>query len=1067
VEDKPLTKLCRAWLEKNPEFKMPSGSPTMGPSGGPSSYFDVGRVVGHVVETVDDNATGLPIESVENTNSAGSSAGNSTTYSITYRIAPQDDTFLEQWRPSEPLGQKDKLKIDADEEGVPTKVIMMKFGLGGVFEDVENLLDDDGADEVDVDGQATSSTLELTSAKLHLYSMTDTSFGGYISQIPSDWNEENAVWNDYIEDGKGKDKDTNDAVELFLPHDNVDADGNDDKLLGELGVIVSDTWYETDLTSALVNMFNANASTVVLALQIATDSSDGVIYASKENPNEKEPFLELQFVVVTTTTAAATDTSVENATLAAGIESIPTRLPSKSPTFAPLVPTPVMVRPFKPSESSGMDEMTPIITNANLTEIETEGEEITDEEITDEETVVTTSTSVVSSSFQMTITAIETTRRSTRNLLLLRANPKDTRNLDDASHPSIEEKERPAITEHLTRVYAEVLSIAPTSISLVFEGDLVVEDIGNSGENFGGVVRKSVFRVIAIFDDPNISTIQSEDAANVLDQATLYAFVFPEDEQYIEVFKSTGERIVEDPAEYDVTVLKVNYSVGGDDEDELQGASANMDDAANANDGEEDDLSSSESTWLQPTLIIAGASVLVFASSAAALLLWKQRHTEDPAGARKKPGDSPRSLTDATVPSTPSPTVFMERFKTKKKKFDYAEFEDDVDAEDPSSTGSPCDAAISPLSDKDFAARTAPTKTTRSSVNHQPANDIKFSHLQNVSFDDSSVSDVSAHLLGAKGSLKKVDPNASQAESLLLDTTMESYNMEAMSALDQVRFEDVLKASPTQKKYHAGGIEMVTSEDSRDNDDGSLSTGAVPSELYSNLSIDSSVLHYSQVDTSGATYGGHLFTLDMLRNKDSSLLEMPPPPSDAASDSSSQQDVGEDVDNIIPASSSGIEHAPMREKNEQEAVSQCINDELTKVMELLKSPENLTGQAAEAGRSMDESVVHIGNVNGSPAVSATMENDEDGLSGPTPTTADPYDGLSVLMDEESSTDAESDLNDPLKEMNNALSDCMDILEKARLQGRDLSNDPYAEKDAAAENYGEEEDELSLVSEKLD
>ena len=32
-------------------------------------------------------------------------------------------------------------------------------------------------------------------------------------------------------------------------------------------------------------------------------------------------------------------------------------------------------------------------------------------------------------------------------------------------HPSIEEAERPAITQHLARVYEEVLLIAPTSIS--------------------------------------------------------------------------------------------------------------------------------------------------------------------------------------------------------------------------------------------------------------------------------------------------------------------------------------------------------------------------------------------------------------------------------------------------------------------------------------------------------------------------------------------------------------------------------------------------------------------------
>ena len=104
---------------------------------------------------------------------------------------------------------------------------------------------------------------------------------------------------------------------------------------------------------------------------------------------------------------------------------------------------------------------------------------------TDEEAVASTtssSTSIVSSSFRMTITAIETDPQ--RNL----------RRLQD--YPNIDEKEEPAITEHLTRVFAEVLSIAPTSVSLVFEEDLIVEYLANSGRNFNGVIRQNIFRVM-------------------------------------------------------------------------------------------------------------------------------------------------------------------------------------------------------------------------------------------------------------------------------------------------------------------------------------------------------------------------------------------------------------------------------------------------------------------------------------------------------------------------------------------------------------------------------------------
>ena len=106
----------------------------------------------------------------------------------------------------------------------------------------------------------------------------------------------------------------------------------------------------------------------------------------------------------------------------------------------------------------------------------------------------------------MTITAIETDRRRRRRdrRLLLRRAADDNRRLTQndppppPSHPSIEEKEEIAIVEHLTRVYGEVLSIAPVSVSLAFEEDLAVEEvsIGAGGGGGDGVIRKSAFRVM-------------------------------------------------------------------------------------------------------------------------------------------------------------------------------------------------------------------------------------------------------------------------------------------------------------------------------------------------------------------------------------------------------------------------------------------------------------------------------------------------------------------------------------------------------------------------------------------
>ena len=641
-------------------------------------------------------------------------------------------------------------------------------------------------------------------------------------------------------------------------------------------------------------------------------------------------------------------------------------------------------------------------------------------------------------------------------------------------------------------------------------------------------------QTVAIFDDPDVSTLTAADAAGVLDQATIYAFVGVEELEFIKILKSTGAvPIVDGPAEYDVTVLKVNYSGGigasGIGNGSLQGGAtaSTTNNAANGDTAGQD--KSSSSSFPLETALIAGASILVFASSAAALILWKQRRRLDSHdGGHNKP-DSPRSL--ETFPATPSPAVFQNRFKNKKK-FDYAEFDDEDDIEkDGSNDGAACDAVISPLTinKTDFAAAnprmTAPVNT------RQPTN-VKIPQYPNISFDDSSVSDVSANILGARGALKHVDantasvddPNVSRAESFLLDTTMESYNMEAMSALDQVRFEDVLQVSTdgALPSYHAAGGIMnnnnVTSNIYEDD-------GSVPSELYSNLSIDSSMLHMSQ-DQSGiagqALYGAHLFTsmdLMMLKNKDSSLMDMPPPPSDAASDSSSRPDdalVGDSDDQLlaeqsrtaspVPTSTNlsvpaSIGNAPMRDQSEQNAVSQSINEELKKVMNLLTGDDNNCDVAKEVDGddrseeehsgvvsrestvpfNVDASIMHIGNVK---VIGETSKKDEvtkeDVLASGANT--NPYDnGLNVLMDD-ISTDAEPEETDPVKQATYALNDCIDILEKAKLNQTSKVS-PYAnnnddeygagDEDAAVvaekeSSSGEaDEDESSLVTERLD
>ena len=118
--------------------------------------------------TVDDNSTSSTSSSTTNNSTTENSTltttdnnnndttteeqvgGSTSSVSVTYRLSPTDDTFMEVWRPDMPLGTKDKLKIDASSEedkkdngmegGVPTKFIQLKFGLGGIFKDVESMM---------------------------------------------------------------------------------------------------------------------------------------------------------------------------------------------------------------------------------------------------------------------------------------------------------------------------------------------------------------------------------------------------------------------------------------------------------------------------------------------------------------------------------------------------------------------------------------------------------------------------------------------------------------------------------------------------------------------------------------------------------------------------------------------------------------------------------------------------------------------------------------------------------------------------------------------------------------
>ena len=169
--------------------------------------------------------------------------------------------------------------------------------------------------------------------------------------------------------------------------------------VGVIGSVVSDEWIEADLTNNVGQLFDnwngggesgGNDYDRLLALRITTDSSDGVIYASKENPSGKGPLLQLQFVISTVvppmmeaTPLTLTNTTAIVAAAADILDTLkpteqPTMMtrspppskpgdtlspteqptvisslpPSKLPTVATLVePTPVLVRPFKTGQT--------------------------------------------------------------------------------------------------------------------------------------------------------------------------------------------------------------------------------------------------------------------------------------------------------------------------------------------------------------------------------------------------------------------------------------------------------------------------------------------------------------------------------------------------------------------------------------------------------------------------------------------------------------------------------------------------------------------------------------------
>ena len=330
------------------------------------------------------------------------------------------------------------------------------------------------------------------------------------------------------------------------------------------------------------------------------------------------------------------------------------------------------------------------------------------------------------------------------------------------------------------------------------------------------------------------------------------------------------------------------------------------------------------------------------------------------------------------------------------------------------------------------------------------------------------MSDVSAQLLGARGFAKSNganistydDPDSSRCESYLLDATAETYNMSAMPG----NLDGVLDGAGSP-----GAADRPSSSafDDDDNNDSrcSLSTGAVPSELYPSISFDSSMMGSNMSQIGLSTTGGHQQLLTSLDRIKFDGDDMPPPPSDAPSVSSSRQDslapsdfdaatVDSPVptaDQLLPSVDGAVNDASeaARQQQWQADASQSIKNELDKVMQILSS----SSPTKSGGDGDDDEVKSEGNEEAPASPSSVLARRG----------ASQYDGVNVLVPPVSPEQPSVESVDHLRELNAELNDCIDILKKAkehRIEDRRPSEE--VESRASAGN-----EVSSMVTEALD
>ena len=488
--ERPPSKPCQEWLDANPDFIMPTSSPSEAPSAAPSKFFKV-----------------------EST----SSIGQDGRPNLVVDIGAVSDTFIELFRRDTPLGDKVNVKVDAY-LGIPTKVAMLKFNIGETMNKILN-------QNVEV---------TLKSAELQLYARTtgaNNQFGGFIEEIGADdWDEETATWAHYVRGGKDAMKD----AEQLLPTAN--------DTLATFEGVSSASWAAADLTGRLKQIEQDWSNTKVsqFAVRITTDLSNGVVYSSKED-GQFAPKLSLVFQFkgtaseVAAAAASAESSNQDNSPpdtpnptppptplptrattltptkspvmLTTAPTKSPLLSPTDSPTIYPVVATtsptkspslsPIAATDSPTSSPQKSSSLSPVATtDSPVTNSPTKFPSISP--VAAPVTSSPTKSPTASAAATTTLTAIDTsmlnlrivaTTEEVRRMML-----KGTRVLD--AYMSLYQKEGPALTEHLMNVYTGTLTSTPKQVEIMFANDGVA-DVDIVSSNY--VIRESKFKVIGKF----------------------------------------------------------------------------------------------------------------------------------------------------------------------------------------------------------------------------------------------------------------------------------------------------------------------------------------------------------------------------------------------------------------------------------------------------------------------------------------------------------------------------------------------------------------------------------------